>query len=121
MSSCQRIIVIVQDKIAFRKDRLRSLREQRGWSQRELARQCGFADSMIRKYEAGETDPSATYLRIMAEKFEVSADYLLGLTNDLPIPISTSDLSEDETVLVQAFRKGRWKGVIQVLADHLAE
>ncbi len=59
-------------------NRIRQLRMERGWSQRDLARQTGVVNpSMISYYELGERLPSyATLLRI-AEVFRVSTDYLL--------------------------------------------
>jgi transcriptional regulator with XRE-family HTH domain len=111
----------VRIKIALRADRLRALREQKEWSQRELARRCGFGESQVRKYENGESDPSSTYLKIMAEQFEVSTDYLLGLTNDPRGHISDSELTEDEHAMVEAFRENSWKGVMQLLAERLTE
>lgn len=106
--------------IALRADRLRALREKRGWSQRELARQSGVALAAVSKYERGEVDPSSTALKQMAERLEVSADYLLGLTNDPHGCIDTGDLTDDERAVLYALRRDSWPGVLRVATDHIA-
>lgn len=40
---------------------------------------CGLSKSMIGKYERGEREPLASSLLKIADFFEVSVDYLLGL------------------------------------------
>lgn len=73
----------VEIQTPLRFDRLRALREGRGWSQRELARQSGVGDAQISRYESGLSDPTATSLKALAEALDVSIDYLVGLTDDL--------------------------------------
>jgi len=97
--------MIVHQKSALRTERLREWREKRGMSQRELARLCGIGDAQVSKYENGHTDPSATYLRIMAEVLQVSADYLLGLTDD-PRGHLGDSLSAEERQLLDALAVG---------------
>jgi len=101
--------------------RLRLLREQHGWLQREMARLCGFGESQIRNYESGETDPSSTALRTMAELLGVSTDYLVGLTDDPPVPIRSSDLSEDEQIVVDTLRRSGWSGIAHLGVDRLTK
>jgi transcriptional regulator with XRE-family HTH domain len=111
----------VDETIALRTDRLKSLREQRGWSQRELSRLCGLGITTISGYERGEFDVSATHLGIIAKKLGVSTDYLLGLTDDPRGLFDSSELSDDERTIVQAFRRGSWRQVIQVAAERWPE
>jgi transcriptional regulator with XRE-family HTH domain len=57
--------------------RCRELREERGWSQRELGSRLGILQSKLSKYESGTHLPSLRTLVKMANLFGVSADYLL--------------------------------------------
>jgi transcriptional regulator with XRE-family HTH domain len=54
------------------------LREQKGWSQSELADKSGVSRVMIGKYERGEAVPSIEAAKKIADAFEVSLDYLVG-------------------------------------------
>lgn len=63
------------------KDRLIAARKMRGMSQQELATAAGFQASAISHYETGSRQPSAENLRHLAGALEVSADYLLELSD----------------------------------------
>jgi len=106
--------LIVDGLSRLNTDRLRYLREQRGWSQRELARLCGFGETQIRRYEAGIVDPSATNLGLIADVLETSADYLLDRTDASEVRISETALSKDETDLMIQFRSEGWSGVTRL-------
>jgi transcriptional regulator with XRE-family HTH domain len=111
----------VSETIAIRADRLKALREQRGWSQRELARQCSMGDTAISMYERETVEPTAKHLKKMAETLNVSADYLLGLTDDPLGHYGSAEIDDDERAIIRAFRQGRWREVIQVAAAHWPE
>src|SRR6202165_3333490 len=97
----------------LRTDRLRALREQRDWSRRKLGQLCGFAEAQISKYEAGEVDPSATYLGIMADVLEVSTDYLLGRSDSPTFIIEENTLSQEERDILHSYRRQGWRGVLR--------
>lgn len=59
-------------------ERLRSLRDERRKTQKEIAKQFKLAESSISMYERDERSPSQELTKDMAEFFEVSTDYLLG-------------------------------------------
>lgn len=63
--------------------RLKLLREKRGLSQRELARQVNIAPSTLAMYEVGKREPDFEIVARLANFFGVSLDYLLGRTDDL--------------------------------------
>ena len=54
------------------------LRDQKGWSQSELAAKSGISRVMIGKYEREEAIPSIEVAKKIAQAFEVSLDYLAG-------------------------------------------
>lgn len=60
--------------------RVKSLREERKWSQKDLAGFLGLkSDSSITHIEKGRHLPKGRELVIMSKLFDVSTDYLLGL------------------------------------------
>lgn len=111
----------MDDKTALRADRLRSLREQRGWSQRELARLCGFGEGQVRKYELESNDPSSTHLKRMAELLEVSLDFLVGMTDDPRGHVGDGTITNDEYSILETFRREGWPGVIRLGGERLSK
>ena len=75
-------------------DRIRSLRENAGYSQSELARRLSVTRSSVNAWESGLSAPTAAYLIELARLFHVSSDYLLGL--DATEHINLSGLTSDE-------------------------
>jgi len=65
-------------------ERLLLARRRAGVSQGELAKRTEMYASDISKMERGRMLPTAPRLRRLAEALDVSADYLLGLTDDPP-------------------------------------
>ena len=64
-------------------DRIRRVREHYGMSQAELARRIGISKNSMHLIEANKTpDPAASKVRAVADVLHVSADYLLGLSDD---------------------------------------
>lgn len=52
-------------------------REERGWSQTDLAKMAGFLPSAISHWECGRREPNLLNLCRLASHLGVSADYLL--------------------------------------------
>jgi transcriptional regulator with XRE-family HTH domain len=102
-------------------DRLRDTRELRGYSQRELARICGLGENQIHRYETGKSDPSATHLKLIADKLGVSTDYLLGLSNEPHGQLVQSDLDNNELEVVETYRREGWIGIIRLGTDRIAK
>ncbi len=63
-------------------ERLTELRNKKGLSKRELSLHFGLEQSTYGKYELGQRQPSLEILQQLADFFEVSTDYLLGLTDN---------------------------------------
>ncbi len=66
----------------MRGDRLRQVRLISGYSQEKLSELIGLGSRQIWRYEKGETVPDADVLADIARALNVSADYLLGLTDE---------------------------------------
>lgn len=59
-------------------NRLKTLREERGLSQVELAKILNIANSTLSLYESGSREPNFEILKKIANYFNVSTDYILG-------------------------------------------
>ena len=62
-------------------DRLKELRKEKGISQKELSDAIECSQSMIARWEQGECDVTGAVIVKLALYFNVSADFLLGLTD----------------------------------------
>lgn len=61
--------------------RLKELRKEKGFTQVELAEKLNVDKSTVAKYETDKIEPSLTMLKSIAIFFDVSADYLLGISD----------------------------------------
>ena len=59
---------------------LYTLRKNRNLSQQQLAKESGIRYGVIKKWERDSTKPNVDNLIKLAKYFDVSTDYLLGLT-----------------------------------------
>jgi transcriptional regulator with XRE-family HTH domain len=65
-------------------ERLRRVREDRGWSQVELSKRCGVNHIVLSRIETKvNKDVNGKTLRKLAKALRVSGDYLLGLKEDM--------------------------------------
>ncbi len=55
---------------------IRELREERKWSQFELATRAGVTPGTVGNWERGKTEPKASQLRRLAEVFGVAMDVI---------------------------------------------
>ena len=62
-------------------ERLKELRQEYGLSQMGLSQKTGLSQSAIAKWELDKTEPSASALITLANFFQESVDFLLGLTD----------------------------------------
>ena len=60
-------------------EKLYKLRTENGLTQSELGEEIGVSKQMISRYEKGLDTPSINGLKLIAEKFNVSTDYLVGV------------------------------------------
>lgn len=61
-------------------NRISLLRDQRGWTQEELASFLGISRAALSHYEKNRREPDTEMLSKMADLFKVSIDYLVGRT-----------------------------------------
>ena len=86
---------------------LKELRKQNNLTQAQLAQAIGTNQKTVTRWENGLSEPTAFYLAKLAVFFQVSADLLLGLEDDLgkkTFPVSDAVTPEEKKIL-QAYRK----------------
>ena len=79
-------------------NRIKLLREQKGYTQSELAKHLGITRSSVNAWEMGISVPSTQYIIELAGLFHISTDYLLGM--DSSASVSIAGLSEQDAQLV---------------------
>lgn len=64
-------------------ERLVEVREYFGYTRKRLADELGRPYRTITKYETGEREPGHSYIVEIAKKFNVSTDYILGVSDSM--------------------------------------
>ena len=109
-------------------ERIKKLREKQGYTQTELAKMLGVTRSCVNAWEMGISVPSTQSLVQLAQIFDISTDYLLGLDVAFAIRtpvgtvIFTGDFKIDPTShdgMMDLARLGELgnQGVLALLAD----
>ena len=62
--------------------KLLELRREKDMSQAQFAEFLGISRQTVGFYESGERTPNADFLRVICERCHVSADWLLGLSEN---------------------------------------
>lgn len=78
---CPHIIIKMVIKMRIYK-RIRNLREDSDLKQRELAEILNCSQRVYSNYERGDLDIPTEVLIKLAEHYQTSTDYILGLTDD---------------------------------------
>lgn len=95
--------------------RLYNLRKEHDYSRREVAEEIEVTERQIVRYEAEEGDITSEILTRLARFFNVSTDYLLGLT-DNPAPNVEHDFSPEEVAIISARRRGDYREAMKLMA-----
>jgi transcriptional regulator with XRE-family HTH domain len=72
--------------VPFRPDRVKDLRDAKGWSQDQLAKRARLSRPMITKSEKGKNSPRSEALDQLAQALDCTTDYLLGRGPDYNTP-----------------------------------
>ncbi|KRE51280.1 helix-turn-helix domain-containing protein [Paenibacillus sp. Soil522] len=89
--------------------RIAEFREQKGWTQDELATILGISRASLSHYEKNRREPDTNTLGKIADVFQVSIDYLVGRTlqsnmvMDHDIRKFVDELELSDTELVEKF------------------
>lgn len=93
--------------------KIRELRTEKGWTQKELAEKMNTSPKNIWAWENEKCEPCISDLIKLARLFDVTVDYLTGNTDEMGALIqsaTTSELSEDEKKLLFWFRNSNEQG-----------
>jgi len=80
-------------------ERLKLLRKERGLLQKDIADFLNISKSAYGYYEQGRNEPDIQTIVKLSEFYNVSADYLLGITD-----VQSSDLSKKESDVLKMYR-----------------
>ena len=81
-------------------ERIKALREARGWTQAELARRINITRNGVNSWEQGLSMPSPACLVDLSKVFSVSMDYLLGVERLETVNVTGLD-EKDVAMLAQ--------------------
>ena len=80
--------------------RILEMRKKLGWSQSRLANELGVSVKTIKNWESEVSDPSVKNIIELSQVFCVTADYLLGIDNQ--VSISLKSLSTKDQLCLRA-------------------
>lgn len=102
--------------------RIRDLREDNDKKQSELAEYLGTTTQYYGLYEKGANEISFERAIMLAKYYDVSLDYIAGLTNNKR-GLSKGNLSEEQQKLIEfadsltAEEKNKFKKLLKIISD----
>ena len=84
--------------------RIRALREDADMTQKQVAEKLFLQLTQYRRYECGESELPMNIAINIAKLYNVSLDYIAGLTAEKR-GLTMSSLTDNETKLIKLFRK----------------
>lgn len=63
-------------------ERLKQLRAEKGLTQQQVANSIGITKSALANYEVGLREPSIEVIKAICRFYEVTSDYLIGLSDN---------------------------------------
>lgn len=103
-------------------DRVRKLRESRNMTQTELSEILGMKTyTTVSKWEKNENFPKGKDLKKLAEIFNVTSDYLLGLTDDKLKKITTQNEKTEILTIYNQLEEPRQEKVLDFANAQLDE
>ena len=83
-------------------ERIKELREEKAWTQTELAKILGVTRSCVNAWEMGISVPSTQYVVELASLFHISTDFLLGVEATASVSVerlSDEDIQQVHTII----------------------
>lgn len=85
-------------------ERLQQLIKEKGITQKQMCDDIQINKNLPKYWKDNNTHPNKTILNSLASYFDVSVDYLLGIT-DIKKEITPTEYSEGEQALIELFNK----------------
>ena len=87
-------------------ENLKLLRKESGVSQQTLANAIGSSQQSIHRYEKGDYKPDIRTLKLLADYFNTSIDFLVGRTTlrERSETVAEYALNQEETMLMERYR-----------------
>lgn len=82
-------------------ERIKTIRQNKGYTQAELARKLNITRSSINAWELGISTPSTQYIIELANLFNVSTDYLLNVDDREKNIVNIDGLSDKEVKIIK--------------------
>lgn len=101
----------------WRGDRLKRLREKKGYTHQELSQLLDVGYAQINRWEANRATPDADDLFRMSELFSVSIEYLLGMVDDPTPHFRVDNLTNKEIQVLNALRRGEKVEAIKAIVN----
>ena len=79
-------------------ENLKMLREQRNWTQADLAKKLELTRASVNAWEMGISIPSTRYIVELALLFHVSTDFLLGVESNRTV--DASGLTDEDVLIL---------------------
>ena len=86
-------------------ERLKSLRKELNFSKRQLVSAIPINYSTYANYESGFREPNSEVLQVLANYFDVSLDYLLGVSENRQKADEIAILTDEEHAHIMEYRK----------------
>lgn len=94
---------------------LKKIRQEMNKTQKDVASFLGVDRSTYTKYETGDSEPNFEILKKLAEYFNVSIDYLLGIDENLQEDIGLSEIQK----LILDLPNSSQKDVIEIIKAYV--
>src|SRR5258708_28705634 len=104
-------------KMPFQTDRLKEVRIRLGLTQNELAQRLGTTQARLADWESGKNAPALKALESLALTLDVSADWLLGLSDEEKTVPNQSKMSSEERTVLHLMRRDKLTDVIIYILD----
>lgn len=96
---------------------LKELLRENNISQSHLASSIGFSQRAVSKWVNAQAEPTETAIKLCANYFGITVDEMLGLSDELGAPVSSSTtLPADEKELLDLYRQLNYEGKQRLIA-----
>lgn len=85
-------------------NRIKDLREDKDMTQKELAKIIGITQATLSDYEVEKTEPKKDIWIKLASFFDVTIDYLMGITNNPSNDNFTKNMTEQDIKELEHYR-----------------